>query len=81
MSTTTLVILVGLSTWLMLVFQPDGSIGLYTLPHVLLATFAAVVAARSLVTVDPLRLRSVGGAAASDPAAPEPAPDLATLRD
>lgn len=59
MSTTTLMVLVGLSTWLMLVFQPDGSIGLYTLPHVLLATFAAVVAAKSLVTVDPLRLRSV----------------------
>ncbi|SEL75504.1 alpha-(1-_6)-mannopyranosyltransferase A [Rhodococcus maanshanensis] len=58
MSTTTLMILVGLSTWLMLVFQPDGSIGLYTLVHVLLATFAAVVAAKSLVTVDPLRLRS-----------------------
>ncbi|MGW5075355.1 alpha-(1-_6)-mannopyranosyltransferase A [Rhodococcus sp. NPDC004095] len=59
MSTTTLMVLVGLSTWLMLVFNPDGSIGLYSLPHVLLATFAAVVAARSLVTVDPLRLRSV----------------------
>ncbi|MFC4602162.1 alpha-(1-_6)-mannopyranosyltransferase A [Rhodococcus kronopolitis] len=59
MSRTTLMVVVGLSTWLMLVFQPDGSIGLYTLPHVLLATFAAVVAAKSLVTVDPLRLRSV----------------------
>ncbi|TJZ77749.1 alpha-(1-_6)-mannopyranosyltransferase A [Rhodococcus oryzae] len=58
LSTTTLMILVGLSTWLMLVFQPDGSIGLYTLVHVLLATFAAIVAAKSLVTVDPLRLRS-----------------------
>ena len=53
-----LMILVGLSTWLMLVFQPDGSIGLYTLPHVMLATFAAVVAAMSLGTVDPLRLRT-----------------------
>ncbi|GAA4480290.1 alpha-(1-_6)-mannopyranosyltransferase A [Rhodococcus olei] len=59
MSTTTLMVLVGLSTWLMLVFNPDGSIGLYSLPHVLLATFAAVVAARSLVTVDPLRVRTV----------------------
>ncbi|MFD4181192.1 alpha-(1-_6)-mannopyranosyltransferase A [Rhodococcus sp. NPDC058514] len=58
LSTTTLMILVGLSTWLMLVFQPDGSIGLYTLAHVLLATFAALVAAKSLVTVDPLRLRT-----------------------
>jgi alpha-1,6-mannosyltransferase len=51
-------VLVGLSTWLMLVFQPDGSIGLYTVAHVALATFAAVVAAVSLRTVDPLRLRT-----------------------
>ncbi len=59
MSATTLTVLVGLSAWLMLVFQPDGSIGLYTFPHVVLATFAAVVAALSLRTVDPLRLRAV----------------------
>ncbi|RVW08981.1 alpha-(1-_6)-mannopyranosyltransferase A [Prescottella agglutinans] len=59
MSTRMLQILVGLSTWLMLVFQPDGSIGLYTFFHVALATFVAVVAAVSLRTVDPLRLRSV----------------------
>ncbi|MEN0137095.1 MAG: alpha-(1-_6)-mannopyranosyltransferase A [Rhodococcus sp. (in: high G+C Gram-positive bacteria)] len=58
LSTRTLMILVGLSTWLMLVFQPDGSIGLYTFAHVVLATFAAVVAAVSLRTVDPLRLRA-----------------------
>ena len=58
LSTTTLMILVGLSTWLMLVFQPDGSIGLYTFPHVAAATFAAIVAALSLRTVDPLRLRA-----------------------
>ncbi|MFE3289825.1 alpha-(1-_6)-mannopyranosyltransferase A [Rhodococcus sp. NPDC059234] len=83
MSTTTLVILVGLSTWLMLVFQPDGSIGLYTLPHVLLATFAAVVAARSLVTVDPLRIRSVSGHPGSEPEASSsaPTPGLAVARD
>jgi alpha-1,6-mannosyltransferase len=41
----------------MLVFRPDGSIGLYTVAHVALATFAAVVAAFSLTRVDPLRLR------------------------
>lgn len=58
LSRTTLMILTGLSTWLMLVFQPDGSIGLYTLGHVALAIFAAVVAALSLTRVDPLRLRS-----------------------
>ncbi|WP_072806329.1 alpha-(1-_6)-mannopyranosyltransferase A [Rhodococcoides yunnanense] len=58
LSPRTLMILVGLSTWLMLVFRPDGSIGLYTVAHVALATFAAVVAALSLTRVDPLRLRS-----------------------
>lgn len=57
LSTRTLMVLVGLSTWLMLVFRPDGSIGLYTVAHVALATFAAVVAALSLTKVDPLRLR------------------------
>lgn len=59
MSTRTLQILVGLSTWLMLVFQPDGGLGMYSFFHVALATFVAVVAAVSLKTVDPLRLRSV----------------------
>ncbi|MGW4370930.1 alpha-(1-_6)-mannopyranosyltransferase A [Nocardia takedensis] len=58
LSTTTLMVLVGLCTWLMLVFQPDGSIGLYNFWHVAAATFVAVVAALSLRTVDPLRLRS-----------------------
>lgn len=57
LSPTTLAILVGLSSWLMLVFQPDGSIGLYSFPHVALATFASVVAALSLRKEDPLRLR------------------------
>ncbi|WP_084530050.1 alpha-(1-_6)-mannopyranosyltransferase A [Nocardia crassostreae] len=58
LSTRTLQILVGLCTWLMLVFQPDGSIGLYTFWHVAAATFAAVVAALALRTVDPLKLRA-----------------------
>ena len=58
LSTPTLMFLVGMSTWLMLVFQPDGSIGLYTFPHVAAATFVAVVAAMSLRKVDPLRLRA-----------------------
>nr|WP_290367882.1 alpha-(1->6)-mannopyranosyltransferase A [Spelaeibacter cavernicola] len=61
MSTPTLMFLVGMSTWLMLVFQPDGSIGLYTFPHVAAATFVAVVAALSLRRVDPLRLRATPG--------------------
>ncbi|MFZ2175072.1 MAG: alpha-(1-_6)-mannopyranosyltransferase A [Rhodococcus sp. (in: high G+C Gram-positive bacteria)] len=67
LSVRTLMILTGLSTWLMLVFQPDGSIGLYTFPHVVAATFAAVVAAVSLQSVDPLRLRA--------PRAPEILPE------
>lgn len=58
LSLTTLQVLVGLCTWLMLVFQPDGSIGLYNFWHVALAIVAAVVAALSLRTPDPLRLRS-----------------------
>ncbi|MBD0321989.1 MAG: alpha-(1-_6)-mannopyranosyltransferase A [Aldersonia sp.] len=65
LSTSTLMLLVGIFTWLMLVFTPDGNIGLYNPIHLALATFAAVVAALSLRTVDPLRLRT----AASNPAA------------
>ena len=61
MSTTTLMVLVGLCTWLMLVFQPGGSIGLYNVWHVAAATFVAVVAALSLRKVDPLRLRADSG--------------------
>ncbi|WP_227985345.1 alpha-(1-_6)-mannopyranosyltransferase A [Nocardia spumae] len=61
MSTTTLMVLVGLCTWLMLVFQPGGSIGLYNIWHVAAATFVAVVAALSLRKVDPLRLRADSG--------------------
>lgn len=57
LSTGTLMWLVGVCTWLMLVFNPDGSIGLYNFWHVAAATFASVVAAVSLRTVDPLRLR------------------------
>ncbi|WP_068278197.1 alpha-(1-_6)-mannopyranosyltransferase A [Aldersonia kunmingensis] len=73
LTTPTLMVLVGVSTWLMLVFQPDGSIGLYNPLHVALATFAAVVAALSLRTVDPLRLRSSPPTA--DPGGQSPAAD------
>lgn len=61
MSTGTLMVLVGLCTWLMLVFEPGGAIGLYNFWHVAAATFVAVVAALSLRTVDPLRLRADTG--------------------
>ncbi|RJO69109.1 alpha-(1-_6)-mannopyranosyltransferase A [Nocardia panacis] len=70
LSTGTLMGLVGVCTWLMLVFQPDGSIGLYNFWHVAAATFAAVVAALSLRTVDPLRLRANPGPTAPDGTAP-----------
>ena len=75
LSTTTLMIIVGLSTWLMLVFQPDGSIGLYTFPHVAAAIFVAVVAALSLRTVDPLRLRSTPEETPLPPVEPRKAVD------
>lgn len=71
LSTTTLMGLVGVCTWLMLVFQPDGSIGLYNFWHVAAATFASVVAAMSLRRVDPLRLRAAPPSSAPvSPAAP-----------
>ncbi|MFE3545648.1 alpha-(1-_6)-mannopyranosyltransferase A [Nocardia sp. NPDC059177] len=72
LSMTTLQWLVGICTWLMLVFQPDGANGLYNFWHVALATVAAVVAAVALRTVDPLHLRS----ASSRAAAREPAPRI-----
>ncbi|UFS99915.1 alpha-(1-_6)-mannopyranosyltransferase A [Nocardia huaxiensis] len=62
LSTTTLSVLVGLCTWLMLVFDPDGNHGLYNFWHVAAATFVAWVAACSLNRVDPLRLRSATSA-------------------
>ncbi|WP_328411354.1 alpha-(1-_6)-mannopyranosyltransferase A [Nocardia sp. NBC_00403] len=70
LSTTTLMVLVGLCTWLMLVFQPDGSIGLYDFRHVAAATFVAVVAALSLRKVDPLRLRATTSADSPAPSRP-----------
>ncbi|WP_083913338.1 alpha-(1-_6)-mannopyranosyltransferase A [Nocardia concava] len=57
LSTRTLQILVGLCTWLMLIFQPDGA-PVTGYVHGTLAIFVAVVAARSLRTVDPLKLRA-----------------------
>ncbi len=51
-------VLVALSTWLMLIFNPDGSIGMYNIAHVAVAVFAAVVAALSLRSPDPLHLRA-----------------------
>lgn len=74
LSTRTLQVLVGLCTWLMLIFQPDGApVSDYV--HGTLAIVAAVVAAVSLCKVDPLKLRAgrphsdqFGGAPAPSPA-------------
>lgn len=73
LSTRTLMWLVGICTWLMLVFQPDGANGLYNFWHVALATAASIVAAVSLHTVDPLHLRSASARAAGR----KPAPSVA----
>lgn len=54
----TLAVLVGISTWLMVIFKPDGAHGLYEWPHVVLATAVAVLAAVSLLKEDPLRART-----------------------
>ncbi|MFD6675238.1 alpha-(1-_6)-mannopyranosyltransferase A [Rhodococcus zopfii] len=77
MSTRTLTLLVGLSTWLMVIFNPDGSIGLYNIAHVAVAIFVSVVAALSLTTVDPLHLRSRHRA--PDPTAATSPPPAATV--
>ncbi|WP_024793150.1 alpha-(1-_6)-mannopyranosyltransferase A [Tomitella biformata] len=84
LSTTTLAVLVGLCTWMMLIFQPDGSIGMYQWYHVLIATACAVVAAVSLTREDPLRLRRFLAAKPADTTAdpttagpaPAPGPEL-----
>ncbi|BAW05675.1 alpha-(1-_6)-mannopyranosyltransferase A [Nocardia seriolae] len=57
LSTRTLQVLVGLGTWLMLIFQPDGA-PVTSYVHGALAIFAAVAAALSLYKVDPLKLRA-----------------------
>ncbi|MDG3013432.1 alpha-(1-_6)-mannopyranosyltransferase A [Speluncibacter jeojiensis] len=59
LSPRVLATLVGLSTWLMVIFQPDGSIGMYQWGHVILTTAAAILAAVSLRREDPLHLRAL----------------------
>ncbi|WP_425297935.1 alpha-(1-_6)-mannopyranosyltransferase A [Nocardia brasiliensis] len=68
LSTTTLMVLAVLCTWLLRVSQPAGSIGLYSFGQGAAATFAAVVAAMSLRKVDPLRLRAA--TPSTEPATP-----------
>lgn len=54
----TLAVVAGISTWLMVIFKPDGAHGLYEWPHVLAATAVAVLAGASLLQQDPLRVRT-----------------------
>ncbi|MDN5757472.1 MAG: alpha-(1-_6)-mannopyranosyltransferase A [Tomitella sp.] len=68
------------SVFMMLIFRPDGSTGMYQWYHVIFAVACAVVAAKALRQEDPLRLRqwwsgngSVSGAAS--PAQDGPTPD------
>lgn len=77
LSATTLSVLTAFSVFMMLIFRPDGSIGMYQWYHVLLAAACALVAAKALRTQDPLRLRrwlsgSRGRGAASADRAPAP---------
>ncbi|MFE3260758.1 alpha-(1-_6)-mannopyranosyltransferase A [Nocardia sp. NPDC059091] len=73
LSTRTLQVLVGLCTWLMLVFQPDGS-PVTNSVHGTLAILAAVVAALSLCTMDPLKLRAARPQTDQLGVAPAPGP-------
>jgi len=44
-------LIAGFSTWIMVIFKPDGSHGMYSWIHVLLATACAVAAWYSLYRV------------------------------
>ena len=46
----------GFSTWIMVIFKPDGSHGMYSWLHVFLATACAFAAWRSLRRDEPLRM-------------------------
>ncbi|MCI4675413.1 alpha-(1-_6)-mannopyranosyltransferase A [Candidatus Mycolicibacterium alkanivorans] len=53
-SRPTIALIAGFSTWIMVIFKPDGSHGMYSWIHVLLATVCAVAAWYSLYrTEDP----------------------------
>ena len=47
-SRTAIALIAGFSTWIMVIFKPDGSHGMYSLVHVLLATACAAAAWYSL---------------------------------
>ena len=66
-------VIAGFSTWIMVIFKPDGSHGMYSWMHVLLATACAAAAWYSLLA------RGTAGAHAEDTvvavSTPWPAPD------
>lgn len=53
-------VIVAVSTFMLIVFQPDDSILFYKLPELFIALALAALAAVSLTRPDPLRLRAAG---------------------
>jgi alpha-1,6-mannosyltransferase len=53
-SRAAIALIAGFSTWIMVIFKPDGSHGMYSWLHVLLATACAVAAWHSLHREEPL---------------------------
>ena len=52
-SRAAIALIAGFSTWIMVIFKPDGSHGMYSWLHVLLATTCAVAAWYYLHRTDP----------------------------
>ena len=53
-------LVVGISTFMLIVFQPDDSILFYKLPETLLALALGGLAAASVMRTDPLRIGALG---------------------
>ena len=67
-------VIAGLSTWITVIWKPDGAHGMYSWIHVLLATACAVVAWYSLYKAPELNTPSPG------PVAPPRGPDASAAR-
>jgi alpha-1,6-mannosyltransferase len=63
-------VIAGLSTWITVIWKPDGAHGMYSWIHVLLATACAAAAWYSLSTSKP----------SPEPGAPLPGPDVNEAR-
>ena len=57
-SRAAIALIAGFSTWIMVIFKPDGSHGMYSWLHVLLATACAAAAWNSLRRAEPLRVNA-----------------------